>query len=316
MLSGFNTEAVQQKLHEHDIVDKASGEIIEVPIFKVENFGTEMNIDDKNLGGEGYTILSNNETNKIAVMIKSTRSEHLKKVLDTVPSKVRRNVKSLAKDLAPVYDWVARQYFSFADRVADKFHVLKLGFEAVQAVRIKLRQSVLRTERKLTEARKKAKKAGKNYQMLPKFKNERLQNGDTRKQLLARSRGLLFKFPTQWSKLQTERAKVLFSEYAELKQAYYLMIQFRTFYNCRDPLTAKHSLEKWLHVVDESDLSELKNFAFIVKNHRPEIMNYFENLRTNAKAETLNSHIQRFFINNYGIRNRDFFHFRISSYFS
>lgn len=315
-LSGYETEEVQTKLHKHDLVDKQTGEVIEVPILKVENFGVAMNIDDKNLGGEAYTIISNNETGKIALMIKSVKVEDIKRVLEFVPREVRRKVKSIAKDLAPVYDWIARQYFSFADRVADKFHVLKLGFEALQAIRIRLRQSILRTERELTEARKKAKKAGTNYQNIPLFNNEKLGNGETRKELLARSRGLLFKFQGQWTDRQAERAKVLFSEYPELKQAYQLMIQFRNFYNCRDPIKARSNLKTWLNDVDNSDLEEIKNFAFTVKNHCPEILNYFDRLRTNAKAETLNSHIQRFFINNYGIRNRDFFHFRILTLFS
>lgn len=307
---------VKQKLHEHDLADKSTGEVIQVPILKLENFGANMCIDDKNLGGEGYTILSNAETNKVAMMIKSCRSEFIKQALDKVPSQIRREVKTMSKDLATVYDWIAREYFSFATRVADKFHILKLGFEALQAIRVRYRQSILRTERELKEKRDQLKKAGKNYQNLPKWENTVFPNQETRKELLARSRGLLFKFPAQWTERQRERALILFQEYPEIKEAYDLILKFRTFYHCKDPERAKQKLDEWLSLVDQSKLSEIKNFAFTVQSHRTEILNYFTTRKTNAPAEALNSHIQRFFINNYGIRNRDFFHFRIKTHFS
>jgi len=304
------------KKDDFKVFEKGKEKAIEVPILELENFGKHMCLDDKNLGKEGYTILSNPETGKIAMMVMTRKVEILKKILDKVPSKIRLKVKTISKDLASNYDWLARSHFSFAKRVADKFHVIKLGFEAVQAIRVKLRQSILRTERKLKEARIKAKKEGKNYKNLPIFKNEKFRNGETRKELLARSRGLLFKFPGEWTEAQKIRAEILFKEYEEIKKAYYLMVEFRNFYRPRSPNQANKKLDIWLRNVEKSGLSEMKNFSFTVKNHRTDILNFFYTGKSNAFAEGLNSHLQRFFINNYGIRNRDFFHFRIKLAFS
>ncbi|MDR1675456.1 MAG: transposase [Tannerella sp.] len=50
--------------------------------------------------------------------------------------------------------------------------------------------------------------------------------------------------------------------------------------------------------------------------HQTEIIRYIEKELTNAKAENLNSKIQRFIANNFGIRNRDFFFYRMQVYFS
>ena len=262
-----------------------------------------MCIDDKNLGGEGYTIIHNPKTGKIVLMAMTTKLEGLKKALDKIPSKIRRNVKTITKDLAQNYDWLARQYFMFADRVADKFHVLQMGFEALQAIRIRIRQDILTEERSSAEKRK-------------QIKTKRFKNEETVKELLARSRGLLFKFPHQWSDRQLERAKILFTEYREIQDAYLQILEFRRFYNSKDTDTALKKLRKWRLHIQDSYIPEMQNFAYQVASHKSDIINYFKDKKTNASAEGLNSHLQRFFMNNYGIRNRDFFHFRIKGLFS
>ena len=303
VLSGFPEEETQRQLTEHDLIDKATGQIISVPILKQENFGEEMVIDDKNIGSEEYTIISNPKTKKIAVMVMSRKVEFIKQALDKIPSKIRRGVKTIAKDLAPGYDWIARMYFSFADRIADKFHVLTLAFEALQAIRIRYRQEVMTREREAKENKK-------------KFTQQRFSNGETEKELLARSHGLLYKRPDQWTFPQKERAGILFALYPEIEKSYHIILRFRYFYQTKEYCKATEDLQRWFVKAKESESSEIQNFAHMVDTHRGDILNYFIHHKTNAFAESLNSHIQRFFINNYGIRNRDFFHFRIKTYFS
>jgi len=302
-MSGFEAPGTKESLEEHDEMDPDTGKRIPIPILKLENFGEDMCIDDKNLGGEGYTIISNAKTGKIAIMAMTTKLYGLKNALDKVPSKMRREVKTISKDLASNYDWLSRQYFSFSQRVADKFHIIKMGFDALQAIRIRIRQEILTAERQCVE-------------MKQKIKETRFENEDTLKELLAHSRGLLFKFPHQWSDRQAERSKILFREYPEIQTAYLLMLEFRRFYESKNRSTAVEKLRAWMVNVGESDIPEIMNFVHQVSRHEGEILNYFDTRKTNAPAEGLNSHLQRFFINNYGIRNRDFFHFRIKLAFS
>jgi len=54
----------------------------------------------------------------------------------------------------------------------------------------------------------------------------------------------------------------------------------------------------------------------MIEKHEKEIRNYFQNAITNAKAENINGKIQRFIMNNYGIRDKDFAIYRIAKYFS
>jgi transposase len=302
-LSGFNKEETQLDLTKDDVVDSKTGELISVPILKIDNFGEDMCVDEKSLGDEVYTIIHNPKIKKIALMAMTTKLDGLKQALDKVPSKIRLKVKTISKDLASNYEWLALQYFSFAERVADKFHIIKMGFEGLQAIRVRYRQELLTKER---ETKKKKQR----------IINKRYENEETEKELLARSRGLLFKFPNEWSSRQEERARILFREYPEIYKAYTLMLEFRRFYKEKDRKTALVKLERWRVNVQNENIPEMLNFNHQIETHQGVILNYFNSFKTNASAECLNSHLQRFFINNYGIRNRDFFHFRIKLAFS
>ncbi|HTN37286.1 MAG TPA: transposase, partial [Arachidicoccus sp.] len=70
-----------------------------------------------------------------------------------------------------------------------------------------------------------ARKEGQSY--VP----EVFSNGETRKQLLARSRHLLYKSPHRWSEDQQKRASLLFEQYPDLKKAYQITNNLRQIYN-------------------------------------------------------------------------------------
>ena len=55
-----------------------------------------------------------------------------------------------------------------------------------------------------------------------KYTAERIENGNTLKELLARGRYALFKSPENWTDTQRTRARILFDLYPDLKQAYWL----------------------------------------------------------------------------------------------
>jgi transposase len=173
VLSGFDDPEAQKRLHEHDtvdpaLIDKETGKPkkVFVPILKPENFGENMTIDDKNIGGEGYTVISNKDTGKIAALIMSVKAGIVSDVLlKNVPAKILMAVKTVTKDLAENYDWMARTCFMNAMKIADKFHVIKLAMEALQAIRVRFRQAALTAER---ERREQWKKEGKKIKDFPK----------------------------------------------------------------------------------------------------------------------------------------------------
>nr|WP_321777065.1 transposase [uncultured Porphyromonas sp.] len=157
-----------------------------------------MAIDVKKIDGICYTIISNRETIKIALMADTLRTSELRQVLTRFSVKTKMKVESVTRDMAPNYDWLARTTFPKAYQVADKFHVLREVLEQLQSVRIRHRQAILALERK------KNKTVQEQLTLQEKFSNE-----DTLKQLLHRSRVLLFKHKKEWTDDQKERAKIL-----------------------------------------------------------------------------------------------------------
>lgn len=322
-LSGFTSGKEQESLHEHDTKDPTLWDrltkrqkTVYVPIFAPWNLGPNLSIDDKNIKGEGYTIIANKDTGRIVLMIMTRKAKVICEVLGKIPLKSCLQVKTISKDLAENYDWVSRTVFKHALRVADKFHVLVLGFEALQAVRVRYRQKVLTAEREAYEVEKElAKKEKRKPKKRAKAKSK-YANGETKKEVLARGRWLLFKRPKDWTLEQESRAKILFELFPEIQAAYEYLNLFRDFYDTRNVQEARTLLTQWLALSSLVDIPEMKNFVSTVERHEVEIMNYFITRQTNAFAESLNAKIQRFVIASFGFNDRDLFHFRIKKYFS
>ena len=242
-LSGFNDKEEHDRLHEYDTEDKGlidrvtkKAKTIFVPIFKPWNFGAEMSMDDKNIGGIGYIIFRNKVTGKIALMISTTKLHIVKKILYKLPSSVSFGVKKVTRDMAGGYDWMIRELFPCAVQIADKFHVIKHALDALQDVRVRYRRILLTKRRRAYEKHKKEEKERKeecekkNRKYIKRkfeYTENTLSNGETPLQLLAKSRYLLFKFPEKWEDYQKERAEILFSEYPEIKTAYDRICEFR-----------------------------------------------------------------------------------------
>ncbi|MGZ3850273.1 MAG: ISAon1 family transposase, partial [Flavisolibacter sp.] len=163
-----------------------------------QNLSHHLSIDETALSnGELYTIVTNKEAKgrkgSIVAMVKGTQAESIIEVLHRLPEHLRKRVREVSIDMAASLNLAVRRCFPRAHKVIDRFHVQKLAFDAVQEVRIQLRWQALEAE---SEQMALAKKAGSTYQP------EVLQNGDTVKQLLVRSRYLLFKHPRKWSEEQ------------------------------------------------------------------------------------------------------------------
>ena len=196
---------------------------LKIPILNEKNMGSTICIDEKNINGDCYTIVSNPETNKIVLMVNTLRASQIVYLMrSNISQEALFAVSCVTRDMAPNYDWVARELFPNAYQVADKFHVVKNIIDQVQGVRIRYRQELLRKQRELDEASRKRPKLlpdPKIQQELKDLKKE-LTNGDTLLQLLQRSKGLLHKLPNEHSASQKLRAQLLFRLFPDIKEAY------------------------------------------------------------------------------------------------
>jgi len=278
-----------------------------------ENLGTHLSIDETCLKGELYTILTNKaakgKKGALVAMIKGTSNQVVSEVLSKMPYEKRLLVEEVTADMANTMEWIIRCNFPQAVKIVDRFHVQKLISEAVQVVRIEQRNIALEEENvAILEHRKQGEK----------YYAPRYENGDTKKQLLARSRHLLFKPKSRWSASQVKRATILFREFPEIKKAYELSMMFRNFYEAKTVTAAVKRLQQWYEKVKKYK-DVLPGFilaAQSVKVHQSDILRYFADRSTNAAAESFNAKIKGFRSLLRGVRDMEFFLFRLSKLYA
>lgn len=277
-----------------------------------ENMGEYLHIDEVALSkGELYTFVTNPEgrgkEGTMVAIIEGTKADDIAEVLDRLSLYRRKQVKAVASDMAPNMQAALRRSFPNALIVIDRFHVVKLIIEALQAQRIKYRWQVIEQE---NERMKFCREENITYKI------RTYPNGDTEKQLLARSTYLLFKSSDKWTRSQKIRAAILFENYPRLKVLYEHSMAFRNIYNEVSPEKAQLRLEQWIDKSCRLRENVFHTAAGSVRNHMTNILNYFKIKLTNAFAESFNSKIKRFRFNLRGVSDPIFFHFRLIKLFA
>lgn len=278
-----------------------------------ENIGKRLSLDEVDLtNGELYTVLTNKKHHgkkkALVTMVKGTKSDDVALILAKIPQKERNKVEEVTLDLAETMERIARLSFPNATIVNDRFHVQQLVSEAVQEVRIVFRKEAIREENE------KIKQAREDKESYHPFVYE---NGDTKKQLLARSRYLLFKPQSKWNDQQRKRSQILFKEFPQIKSVYDLSMMFRGCYeNSRTMQEAKNSLDKWYQKVDEKKIDSLVVAAESIRLHEETILNYFPNRSTNAAAESFNAKLKNFRTVVRGVVDKKFHLFRVAKLYA
>ena len=171
-----------------------------------DNIGPRLAIDESSLSnGELYTFVTNRDARtrdrSLVAVVAGTKSEDVIAVLLRINEEKRLAVEEVTLDLSDSMRKIVRTAFPKASRVIDRFHIQKLACDAVQELRIKHRWDAMQ---QANDEMEKAKSKGEDYVPF------RYPNGDTRKELLIRSRYLLFKSADNWTERQKQRAAILF----------------------------------------------------------------------------------------------------------
>jgi len=241
-------------------------------------------------------------------MARGTKAGEIQPILRKIPEEKRLAVEEVTLDMAGSMDIITEDSFPKAAQVVDRFHAQKAVSEAVQEIRIELRKKTIKEE---NEAVKKAREKGRRHRLFE------YENGDTKKQLLARSRYLLFKSSGQWTVSQQNRAVILFREFSEIKNAYELSMMFRAFYERNhNQLEAKTSLDKWYEKIKEKNIESFNIAAETIRLHETTILNYFNNRSTNASAESFNAKLKSFRLIVRGVRDVKFHLFRVAKLYA
>ena len=203
---------------------------------------------------------------------------------------------------------IARECFPNAEQVIDRFHVQKLACDALQELRIEHRWEAINEG---TNEMENARLEGKKYRA------RRFRNGETRKEILSRSRLLLFKDPAAWSVNQRKRASVLFELYPDMQKALALVQRLRRIYSsCKSVAGARLKLALWYNQVNEAGFHSFNSVAASVFAHSTRILNFFNNRSTNASAESFNAKLKAFRAQFRGVLDIKFFLFRVAKIFA
>ena len=191
-----------------------------------DNIGENLSIDEVSLSkGELYTFVTNKlgkgKKRTLVASIKGTKSQDIIDVLQKIPLEKRKTVKAITQDMANNMQLASKICFPESYLVTDRFHVVKMVMDCLQHLRIKYRWEEIEKE---NNAIKLAKEQGLKY--IPSV----FENDDSPKQLLARSRYIIAKKPSDWTESQKTRAALLFKNYPLLHDAYKHTMEFRNIY--------------------------------------------------------------------------------------
>ena len=258
-----------------------------------------MSIDDKAIDHEGFTVLSNSDTGKIALLVESTTAEGVELSMGKFGKDLQK-IKNVSMDMSPTYALVFNDLVPRAKQTVDKFHVMSYVYDAVGEVRkriVKNLRDALSPGKHRTE---------EDRRLLVQIEQ------------LRRISHALTQSSDKWSAEREETMYQAFKNHEELKTAYQICQDFKQWYNLENRVKSTEKITENLHrwYLNAVKIPEFKSVIKMLRKHELQIINYFCKSKTNAKAEGLNGKIQRFITNNYGIRDKNFFLYRMAGYFS
>ena len=176
--------------------------------FNTDNIGPYMSLDETCLSnGEVWTFLTNKDGHggkgTLAAAIPGTKSDEIISILIGAMGKsIRRRVKEVTCDLSPSMMLIAAEVFYNAHVVNDRFHVQQVYNEAVDEIRIDIRRQLIAEENNRDKSEPPV-----TY-----------SNGETMRQILARSKHTLMMSQNKWTDIQRHRVNILFKYWHKPKE--------------------------------------------------------------------------------------------------
>jgi len=174
------------------------------------------------------------------------------------------NIQSICCDMSPAFIKGVNDTFPNASIVFDKFHVIKMINEAVDAVR----------------------------------RQEQSENG-----VLKKTRYTWLKNPENLTKYQSETLESLKNMNLKTVRAYNIRLTLQEFWKIQDRDTAELFLKKWYFWATHSRLKPMIEKAKSIKKHWEGVLNYHDSRINNGLLEGLNSMVQSLKRSARGYRN-------------
>lgn len=305
-----------------------------------ENIGEHCSIDETQLCGDVYTILSNKagrgRQGTVIAIVKGTRADAVSQIVKMILESELAKVKEITMDFSDSMYSIAKQCFPNATIVIDCFHIVKRLCDGLEEMRLRFKRLAQVENKKAAAAfaqdedrkarqrayyRRKHKKnpqerRGRKRIRKQKYKPAVLTNGDTKVELLTRSRNLLAQAGDKWGEHKKERARLMFELYPQMREGYSLICKVRSIFRMKLTVEqAKEKLHDWYKEVNACTLREIKAARDCIKAREKEVLNYFLRRSTNASAESLNSKLKSFRAQVHGVADLPFFMYRVCTIF-
>ena len=229
-----------------------------------------------NSGGQKYNSIIVDPQNKIVLDILPNRFENeLVKYFSQFTNK--NEVKYFVCDMNPHFRQVARICFPQATIVADKYHVIRQVYWAMEKVR----------------------------------KNEQNKLSKRFRKYFKKSKHLLAKRTENLTPEEMDRLALMFEIAPRLADAYRIKNEFLTVMRCKSSLEGKQRLIDWLFSVEVMDLPEFHDCTKAYHNWFQEILNSMDAPWTNGYIEGCNNKTKVLKRVSYGMRNFSNFRKRI-----
>ena len=226
-----------------------------------------------NSGGQKYNSIIVDPEKRIVLDILPNRFENnLIKYFSQFPNK--NDVKYFVCDMNPHFRQVAKICFPQATIVADKYHVIRQVYWAMEKVR----------------------------------KNEQNKLSARFRKYFKKSRNLLMKQTEKLSEEEMDRLSLMFEIAPRLADAYRIKNDFITVIRSSSSIEGKQRLVDWLFSVEVMDLPEFHDCTKAYHNWFQEIINSMDVPWTNGYIEGCNNKTKVLKRVSYGMRN--FSHFR------
>lgn len=204
-----------------------------------------------------------------------------KEVIDVLPNRKLETIENYFKqcdtgrvqtvvmDLSKGFKDAVQRSLGSPTIIADRFHFMRQGYWAFDAVRRKVQQALHKEGRILCK----------------------------------RNKELFWLSPTKLTNAQSEKVTLLLANQPLLKEAYELKNALDKWFKMSNEHTAKSGLEEWFQLVEQSGLEEFLKVVQTFKRWKREILQAFMYPYNNGYIEGVNNTTKVIKRNSYGIKN-------------
>ena len=228
-------------------------------------------------GHDYMTVVYDMVTGQLIWVETGKDSETFASFLKQLPSETADNIEAVAMDMGPAYQKAVRECLPEADRVFDRFHVMKNYSKAIS-----------------NQRRAEFRKADKEQ-----------------KEVIKGSHYLLLKNSNKLTDKQADKLHDLIKSNENLCSVYVLKEQLQALWDRETPEAMRAALDEWCLMARSTNLLYLKKFARLLERHAEGICNYAKHRLTSARIEAGNISIGMIRKRARGIKDTEYFKLKI-----